>query len=81
MLTEKLDAMNPNEYSERYWLREIAIQLADINGNLYGIRQQGGQIGDLFAELVLTILDVVENGLEEQAAPEEQAVPEETTAK
>lgn len=38
MLTEDLQVMNPNEVDVRYWLREICIQLANVNGNLYALR-------------------------------------------
>lgn len=38
MLTEDLQVMNPNEVDVRYWLREISIQLANVNGNLFALR-------------------------------------------
>ncbi len=39
MLSPDLHKLNPNDYDIRYWMRELAIQLADINGNLYALRQ------------------------------------------
>lgn len=44
MLATDLHKMNPNEYDVRFWLRELAIQLADINGNLFALRQQAHEL-------------------------------------
>lgn len=38
MLAADLNKLNPNEHDVRYWYKEIALQLADLNGNLYAIR-------------------------------------------